>query len=301
MKICHLINPLIPPTGSDLIVAQPITFAAMSFAKQVAGDSVQVELLAACYPEDASVVPAGFLQTQALDRSVLDCNHFDVQRKLPLLKDLLERAYRASDADYIIYTNVDIAPLPHFYTAVATWLTAGFDALVINRRTISDTWQSPEQLPLILSDPGKPHPGFDCFVFPRRWIPDLDVGDICIGVDRIGLVLLAAMHHRATKFLLADDVHLTCHIGDDQHWRNPALSDYYTYNTAQAKAVFERIAREDPGFEARLPSWASTAAAKVMYGAVAQDTDIPAKQGFAVRAAKRLLRPIRRSICSRLC
>ena len=33
---------------------------------------------------------------------------FQKEIKLPLIHDILERLYNASDADYLIYTNVDI-------------------------------------------------------------------------------------------------------------------------------------------------------------------------------------------------
>ncbi len=68
---------------------------------------------------------------------MLDCGRFAVPRKLPLIKDILGRLYDASDAEYFIYTNVNIGLMPNFYVAVNAIIESGYDAFVINRRTIS--------------------------------------------------------------------------------------------------------------------------------------------------------------------
>src|SRR5712692_535207 len=109
IKLAHLVNPVIVPPTSDLYVAQPITFESMRVAREFARDQVQVTLLSAQFPEDCAMVPPFFHGTRDLNRSILDLRNFRVCRKLPLLKDLLDRLYEESDADYLIYTNVDIA------------------------------------------------------------------------------------------------------------------------------------------------------------------------------------------------
>ena len=45
---------------------------------------------------------------------------------------VLERAHEASDAQWMIYTNVDIAPLPFFYDVICELLDEGADALIIH-------------------------------------------------------------------------------------------------------------------------------------------------------------------------
>ncbi|MCR4288341.1 MAG: hypothetical protein NUW09_10065, partial [Deltaproteobacteria bacterium] len=166
-KIAHIINPVKAAKTSDLFVAQPVTFETMRVAREFARGKVAVELYTAQYPEDRSFVPDGFQPTRDLDRSVMDLGSFREKRKLPLIKDILDRLYEAVDAEYMIYTNVDIALMPHFYLAVDKFIDEGHDAFVINRRTISGRRKLVKDIPLMYAELGKPHPGHDCFVFRR--------------------------------------------------------------------------------------------------------------------------------------
>ena len=94
------------------------------------------------------MIPDGFVRTADLERSVMDVGTFETYRRLPLLTDLLARAHESSEADWLIFTNVDISPMPYFYVAVSEWLARGHDALVINRRTISGEWGEVDDIPL---------------------------------------------------------------------------------------------------------------------------------------------------------
>ena len=138
-------------------------------------------MLAAQYPEDRPLVPPDFIATADLHRSVLDFGDFRSKRKLPLLKDILSRVYESSDAEYLIYTNVDIGLMPHFYLAVARLLNQGYDAIVINRRTVPSIYDRVEDLPLIWAEIGQDHPGHDCFVFRRDLFSRIEVGNVCLG------------------------------------------------------------------------------------------------------------------------
>ena len=117
-KISHIINPVMIDASSDLFTAQPITFESMRIAQRQATGKIAVKLMAVAYPEDQPVMPDGFQILPPLTRSVLDVATFQKQRKLPLLGDILERLYDGSDADVLIYTNVDIGLQPDFYLAV---------------------------------------------------------------------------------------------------------------------------------------------------------------------------------------
>ena len=117
-SFAHIINPVSVPPGSDLFRAQPITFASMTIARDFARGQAEVTQFTAQYPEDRHMVPDGFVLTPDIEQSVLDVGTFQVPRKLPLLKDILDRLYQSSTAEILIYTNADIALLPHFYAAV---------------------------------------------------------------------------------------------------------------------------------------------------------------------------------------
>ena len=131
--IAHIVNPVIVDESSDLYIAQPVTFRTMEIARQRAKGTVDVELFTAQYAEDRALVPAGWTATPDLTRSVMDIVTFRHERKLPLLADILDRLYEATEAEYLIYTNVDIGLVPHFYIAVNAFIEDGADAFSIKR------------------------------------------------------------------------------------------------------------------------------------------------------------------------
>lgn len=237
-KIAHIINPVIVKEASDLYAAQPVTFETMRRAREFAKGTVEVNLLTAQFPEDRPLVPEGFKATPDLGRSVLEMGSFAKKRKLPLLRDILDRLYDASEgAEYLVYTNVDIALMPHFYLAVDRFVEEGFDGFVVNRRTIPDRYKGVDELPLMYMDIGKPHPGHDCFVFRRESYPSFNIGGVCVGASLVGRVLLFNVFCHSKSFKEFGDEHLTFHLGDDRAWTSPELSDYAAYNLKEALAA----------------------------------------------------------------
>ena len=241
INIAHIINPVIVNNSSDLFIAQPITFETMRAAKEFAKNEVDVSLFSAQYAEDYPIIPDFFSKTVDLDRSILDMGSFNKQRKLPLIKDILDRLYAASDADYLIYTNVDIALQPHFYVAVKKIIEFGYDAFIINRRTISKKYTKIDQIPFMYAAVGDGHPGYDCFVFKRNLYDKFYLGNACIGADWIGKIITANLVCFSNKFNPFKDLHLTFHIGDDQAWKNNGFVDYDRFNKVQLEDVLNKI------------------------------------------------------------
>ena len=262
IRLAHIVNPVIVPPTSDLYVAQPITFESMRRAKQYAEGVVDVRLFTTQYEEDRSLFPDGFEATPDLDRSVQDVCSFAHQRKLPLLADILDRLHQASEgADYLIYTNTDIALMPHFYQTVAAILEDGYDAFVINRRTIPTDYKSPEQLPLMYAQAGEAHRGHDCFVFSRETYPDYVLGNVCLGAPGVGHALLLNLACHAKRFTEFKDLHLTFHIGNDKVWKSGDYADYVEFGRRQVDRVVETLERAFgpieaiPAAAAYLPFW----------------------------------------------
>lgn len=251
MKFAHIVNPILVEPSSDLFVAQPITFESMRIAKQEAAPKVPVDLLAIGYAEDEPAMPAQFRVLPPLTRSVLDVGRFTKPRKLPLLRDIMQNLYDKSEADYLIYTNVDIGLQPHFYLAVNDFIDAGYDAFVINRRTISKTYDSADQLPQMWAEPGQPHRGWDCFIFPREIFPRFELSNICVGMPRVGLALLANLVAYGRRFAEFREAHLTFHIGDDRRGKVPELADYHDHNTHELMRVLSKLENENGPFGRR--------------------------------------------------
>lgn len=201
-------------------------------AREAAKGIVDVELLSAQFAEDNSVVPAGFRPTRNLERSVLDRAQFKKPIRLPLLRDILQRLYDESDADYLIYTNVDIGLYPDFYLKVKTFIDEGRDAFIINRRRLPAIYTSTTDLDTIYKDPGKDHPGFDCFVLKRHLFPRLKLEGICIGVPFVEIAFSQNLFALANNFKLYDKEQLTFHIGMEI-FRRRVPREYFWYNRKQ--------------------------------------------------------------------
>ncbi|MBP7865995.1 MAG: hypothetical protein KA419_08585 [Acidobacteria bacterium] len=242
LSFAHLVNPVRVGPASDLYAAQPVTFESMRRARdRAAAEGLSVTLLSAQYPEDRERVPSGFTPTPDLAFSSADIGAFRVPRKLPLFADLLARLYGGSPADILVYTNVDIALQPDFYLTVAGWLSGGADSAVVNRRTVAADPDQARDLEWLAAQPGERHRGYDCFVFRRGLLADVDFGRLLIGVAGFGKTVVAALSSLDPGFRLEKDAHLTFHINNDRPWRDEALDDYWRFNLAEGHRVLDRL------------------------------------------------------------
>ena len=246
--IAHIVNPVIVPETSDLFIAQPITFETMRAARHHGRKRVHVEQFTAQYREDRSLVPAGFRATPNLTRSVTDVVTFRHERKLPLLRDILDRLYDETEAEYLIYTNVDIGLMPHFYTEVDNIINEGYDAFSLNRRTISGRFTSVGEIPEMYREvsKGAQHLGYDCFVFKRDVYPKYKLGNACIGMNWIGKILLNSMSYCAKRFKKFTDPQLTFHIGDQMTWRDNKWADYRAHNALEMTQAYMKLRAKRP-------------------------------------------------------
>ena len=164
-------------------------------------------------------------------------------RKLPLLVDILDRLYEATNAEYLIYTNVDIGLMPQFYIAVSEFIESGADAFTSNRRTISDRFTSIREIQQMYLEvsKGAQHPGHDCFVFRRDVYPQYELGYTCVGMNWIGRTLINSMAHCAKRFKKFRDPQLTFHIGDRRTWHNNKWADYRDHNTLEMTRMHMKL------------------------------------------------------------
>lgn len=246
-KIAHIINPAKVDSSSELYTDQPITFETMRRAKEFAGEKVEVEFFTAQFPEDHTIIPSYFIKTPDLNSDVTDTGSFTNKRRLPLIKDILDNLYSATDAEYLIYTNVDIALMPRFYLAVNEFIEMGYDAFIINRRRISPRYTKVEEIHLMYSEIGKAHPGLDCFVFHRSIYEKMILGNICIGIPEFEKALSYNMFCFSRNFKLFADEHLTFHIGDIifKKWGD---KEYYSHNRGEFKKILRQLM---PHFDVR--------------------------------------------------
>lgn len=240
MKIAHVLNIFQPRPPSDLVLAMPVTLETMRRARTFAASDVDVTFYSVQTAQDHDAVPDDFVKTPDLDRTVMDLHTFGKPRPLPLLRDILDRLYEAAtDADYLIYTNLDIALQPHFYLTVKTIIERGYDAFCINRLNIPAVYDSVDDIPLMYAEQGTQTSGYDCFVYKRDLHPQIDVGNVCIGAALVGRALMMNLYFSADKFRIFENPHLTFHIGSDMVWADEGVWDYTEYNISELNRIFE--------------------------------------------------------------
>jgi len=256
IRIAHVVHPGVFAAASDLGRAQPITFATMEAARAFVKDTLVVQPYAVLFEDESRMaLPASFVRIPELARSIADLKSFRRRRKLALLKDILAAVDRHSDAEYFIYSNIDIALQPFFYWTVSQLIEQGWEALVINRRTIPDTYNDVRDIPLMYAEIGLPHKGYDCFIFKREFFQRFKLGDIHVGSAGIGRALLANLVAYGGKFREIRDAHLTFHIGDSMSWRQDEYHDYFQENWNEYLALFKQIEAERGEFDPLLRSY----------------------------------------------
>jgi len=243
IKIAHLINPVNMPNDRDLSWQQPITFESMKIAKDFAKNEVDVEQVACFYPEDENMVPIGFIKTEPLEMSALDIQGFKIPRKLPLFKEMLQRLYETSDADYFIQTNADIGLYPHFYLLVKALIEDGNDSFCINKRILPENLKD-LSLPVIWAFSGGSHAGHDCFVFRRELYPALKLGNIVMGTPWSETTLIANLVSYAKNFKVFKNAIATFHLGDRRVWLPHDFNDYRILNTNEFARILKILSKK---------------------------------------------------------
>ncbi len=246
-KLVHCINPFSSEPDSEHFRAQHVTLASMararSFSKIVCPE-LKVEFAQVTDGDDFSSSLIEFEHSHVLSRSVLDMFPFEVKRPLPLLMDILTPVAVKPD-EVIVFTNVDIAVTPSFYSFIRALFSRGVDCAVINRRTISGNYSSEDDLALMECEVGMPHPGFDCFAFRGNLREKLFAYNSCVGIGGVMLPLLYQLLAFAEAPLVLLDAHATFHLGDDKSWLNNKLADYTEHNKGEIDRTFLKLIGND--------------------------------------------------------
>lgn len=178
--------------------------------------------------------------------------------KLPKLRDILRHEIvreLVGDASlhkaYCIYANADICVPTYFFsyvnqqvlqaehciypvTTTARMNSREFaipDSWVINRR---DLFQESADQPLAMAW----HPGSDLFVFPSRFLPTMNFGDVTVGLPPIGPILWLNLLLHSRRTLHLSDFFITWHHGNDQQWRSDEFKAQIDANTQAAALAF---------------------------------------------------------------
>lgn len=243
----HVVNLFRSGGDTDLGVVQTRTIDSMRNARRYATENsdVAIEFVSVHEPHDAAFVPVDFLTARALDRTIRDLPGFADGPAFPLVFDILESAGDVcGDSDgHVIFTNSDICLQPVFYAAVGEALAAGFDSLIINRRTIDS---AAIELPyeLAAAELGEIHPGLDCFIFPCSWLQRFQRNDACVGAPQVMRSLFHNLVALADRLLILTEANLTFHYGDDRPWLSDQFAAHRIHNKEQTRQQIERLCLE---------------------------------------------------------
>lgn len=244
LSFTHILNPFVCSPDSEHEVASRITCASLVPAiERARAAGIEIELNAVVASGDETAVRAPLRLAGRLTRTVQDIRPLKPVRPLPLIDDILKAGATRSNASHLIFTNMDIAVQPDFYVRLVDLIDQRFDVdtpFVVYRRNIPTRYTSPDQLPAMYAEPGDLAYGFDCFVFPRLLLENLDLGMSCIGAAHFDYLMFMALD-AASGFRIqrVDDLPLTFHLGNDIAWSGQI--DYIEHNLNEAMAAIRRM------------------------------------------------------------
>ena len=230
--------------------------ASMRYAASCAAvDGVGIQFHAVCKADEAELIPSGFAGHPVLSRTIRDDVRYSGCKPVPYLFDILTPLRGGEAGEWVVFTNMDIVLQPWFYTSVLEMLQAGFDSLIINRRTQPAEYSGCREW-LLRSEIGVSHPGMDCFVFPRSWIDGLVLSDAVVGAGNVMRSLLYNLVCKAKKLAFVTRAMLTLHLGDDRPWMHPPMNSLQEHNSGEALKIWKTLSETSHGNRQRLSDMA---------------------------------------------
>lgn len=214
MKIAHLVNIFTIEErhkASYLHVAMPVTLSAMYNSREylhLRKMDIEVKLYAVSHFEDDVECPEGFEMTSPLT-SLYD-------NKLPYIYDIFSK-FREIDADYYIYSNIDITPERHFYYEIFS--NELHDSYSILRHDV------PRNYWITREGKKQDHPGHDCFIFTKSIMEKINLPkEVFVGFPPVGNCIFSELKRLSRKHRVHKLKHLTYHLGNDRNWDNHPLT-----------------------------------------------------------------------------
>lgn len=248
VSFTHLLNPFPAKPGSEHQIASSVTYRSLHAAQQLADQKgLRVDFRAVILPGDEGAVAPPIGEVVYLKRTVQDLVRLTPKRPLPLIEDILKIGAEQIRGSHLIFSNMDIAVQPHFYTTLHDLIChqIGPDMPFTVPRVNIDAGLANEALEAMYRADGPIGQGYDCFVIPRELVRDLDLGGCCIGApyfDNLLVMELDAVSRTGFRHLV--DQRLTFHLGCDIAWA--AMINYVEHNLGESLAAIARMRRRYP-------------------------------------------------------
>lgn len=269
-RLVHIINPFAAPEGSEWQAIQQAALNSIARARATAAPGTRIDIVAVAFEGETIPTLPGTLEAPRLTRGAADIGTFGRPRPLPLLFDILAAgATHAAPSDHVVFTNMDINLVPHFYDTVGALLAAGADAMTINRWDIDKAYLDRAEAvwPLAAAEHAPVHHrGYDCFVYRADRFASFRRTDAVVGMGAVMRSLLYNMVAFSDAMLMLTNVSLTYHFGNDVAWRDATFDDYDAHNRVQALAAV-RALMADPGAWERLRPFLAAHERHVLRGA----------------------------------
>eukprot|EP00011_Vannellida_sp_DIVA3-517-6-12_P000842 CAMPEP_0114613148 /NCGR_PEP_ID=MMETSP0168-20121206/4983_1 /TAXON_ID=95228 ORGANISM="Vannella sp., Strain DIVA3 517/6/12" /NCGR_SAMPLE_ID=MMETSP0168 /ASSEMBLY_ACC=CAM_ASM_000044 /LENGTH=908 /DNA_ID=CAMNT_0001824145 /DNA_START=21 /DNA_END=2744 /DNA_ORIENTATION=+ len=254
-EIVHVLNPYVPRRGGHSEIELTVVQRAIERAYNYAWErGIRVKVLAAVFEEDEAIVEYPYQHTtRPLVRHFLD----HLGRKLPLTGDIFDRAYEdAGQADYFLFTNADIACLPHFYELVwqkysmpnrtVSLLREQLDLDDINLEAPIDV----DGLYTAAATIGLEHPGDDAVIIPMEWLPRIHYDMVYAAYPPVACTFITQLKQFGPISKVR--ARITFHLGIDTQtsaWLLDPETVFATHaNKHAARMAFERTAEDIPDF-----------------------------------------------------
>ena len=250
IKIAHVINPFKANINDEsyLYYAQPITFRTMFKAKKSAAKrDISVNLYAANFKEDNDIVPCYFNKLSNLKNSTKNLfSSVSRKKKLPIIQEIFDLILKESDADYIVFTNADIAVQKKFYVFIHNLIQKNHKTIIINRRDNIPKFKNNVRLGIkhlkeLYNEKGDSHQGIDCFIMKRDVLKKVYMDKMFLGYPPWGSVLYDLLRKIDPKVLWLrynTDPYMTFHLGKDRSWQKQKNSKIRKLNFKLSKNVY---------------------------------------------------------------
>ncbi|HLP12114.1 MAG TPA: hypothetical protein VK177_09305 [Flavobacteriales bacterium] len=208
----HILNTVSEKENPSVNKIQKITFEGIKFALASTAKTVDVNFIEfSAFEHGKAELPCSrFVYTDhALNRKP----GFEQYKALPYLIPFLKEIGPSLSCDNVIFTNIDIIPTEHFYTVVDKLMKSGHDAIIINRRRVSQKYLDHFDYTNLITEAGKSHGGYDTFVFKASLIDKFAAENVCLGVPPAGNDLFYNLFTVAQNPVLYTEKALTFHIG----------------------------------------------------------------------------------------
>jgi hypothetical protein len=236
----HVVNAYDAGTTSEAECHAAVIASMRQAASCAAVDSWGIHFHGVCHADEVDLIPAGFEGHPVISRSIRNDARYSGCKPVPYLFDILAPLRGGEVGEWVVFTNMDIVLQPWFYTSVLEMLDAGFDSLIINRRTQPAEYSGCREW-LLRSEIGVSHPGMDCFVFPRSWIEEFVVSDAVVGAENVMRSLLYNLVCKAKKMAFVTRAMLTLHLGDDRPWLHPPMDSLQDHNAGEALKTWQAL------------------------------------------------------------